>query len=200
MDRRLKKSGFLALFFSLLLVTETQAYSWAREYYYAAWMPEQQLILKFSLHGPSLKNGSVYFPNVPSSDARISPCPTPEEEAEFVCIFSDHFSFAFPRKRTPEQLFWSVGGHNFTVLEQGVDVSVLGHGIRNCLVINTPPSATKLGREKGISFSSLYHPDIGILAIKMEDPKDSTAISETYWLWGKTGLAALPDGDEEQAK
>lgn len=68
------------------------------------------------------------------------------------------------------------------------------------MVINTPPSATKLGRKKGVSFSSLYHPNIGILAIKMEDPKDGTAISETMWLNGETGLAALPDGDEEQAK
>ncbi len=45
---------------------------------------------------------------------------------KFVCVKSDHFNFAFPLNRAPEQKQWTLHGFTYQ-LERRVELLILGH-------------------------------------------------------------------------
>jgi hypothetical protein len=101
------------------------------------------------------------------------------ESSRYDCFISAELAFAVPKKGEIEGT-WSVDGLEFSVLEGGKHLQLLGEDVSDVFVIRCPAGSVFPENDNLM----LYSPTRGLVAIATED------LRSVYWLSGRQGFAA----------
>jgi hypothetical protein len=111
-------------------------------------------------------------------------CP---RDSEYVCVFSDRYTFAAPKNLKRAGKTWTVNDVTFERLKTGVSVTFFGRRMDDLWLISTPMEATSAGRQAKQPILTLYSPQYGVVGFGFDA---SHGRSSFFWSTAEKGFGA----------